>query len=246
MGIVDTPSDFGYMGGRPSHPELLDWLARQVFAHGWRWKPLHRLIVTSQTYRQAATWRESAAAVDGDSRLLWRYPPRRLSAEEIRDSMLSVAGKLDLQAGGKGFRLYQYVQDNVATYLPLDAHGPETYRRAVYHQNARAARVDLVSDFDCPDPAFAAPRRAATTSPLQALSLMNHQFTLDMSVAWAARLEREAGPELPAQVERAFRLAFGRAPRADEQDACLTLAKSHGMRAVCRAMFNANEFIHLR
>lgn len=114
-GIVETPSDFGWMGGRPTHPALLDWLARQVLEHGWRLKPLHRLIVTSQTYRQSSAHRPGAAAVDADSRLLWRFPPRRLTGEELRDTMLAVADALDRTAGGPGFRLYRYEQDNVAT-----------------------------------------------------------------------------------------------------------------------------------
>ena len=165
-GIVDTPSDFGFMGGRPTHPELLDWLARQLVDGGWRLKPLHRLIVTSQTYRQASTYRESAARVDGASRLLWRFPPRRLTAEEVRDTMLEMAGVLDRSMGGPGFKLYRYLEDNVATYVPLDHPGPDTYRRAVYHHSARASYLDVLSDFDCPDNAFGAPRRAATVTPL--------------------------------------------------------------------------------
>ena len=154
MGLVDTPSDFGFMGGRPSHPDLLDWLARYLVDEGWRLKPLHRLIVTSRTYRQASTYREAAARVDGASRSLWRFPPRRLAAEEVRDTMLAVAGLLDLRMGGPGFKLYKYFQDNVATYVPLDRPGPETYRRSVYHHSARASYLDVLTDFDCPDNAF--------------------------------------------------------------------------------------------
>jgi mono/diheme cytochrome c family protein len=244
-GIVDTPSDFGSMGGRPTHPELLDWLARQVHAHGWRLKPLHRLIVTSQTYRQSAAYRADAARIDGDSRLLWRFSPRRLSAEEVRDTMLAAAGVLDPRAGGPGFRLYQYLEDNVATYVPLDRPGPETYRRAVYHQNARAARVDVLTDFDCPDNAFAAPRRAATTTPLQALTLLNHAFTADMAAALADRLWRDAGPDEAAQVRRAFALAFGRPPEPAEAEAGVRLVREHGLRAFCRALLNANELVYL-
>jgi hypothetical protein len=112
-------------------------LAGQVHAYGWRLKPLHRLIVTSAAYRQASTLRPDAARDDASSRYLWRFPPRRLAAEEVRDTMLSLAGQLDRRMGGPGYRLYRYLEDNVATYVPLDAHGPETYRRAVYHQNAR-------------------------------------------------------------------------------------------------------------
>jgi mono/diheme cytochrome c family protein len=245
IGIVETPSDFGYMGGRPTHPELLDWLARQVHRHGWRLKPLHRLIVMSETYRQSSAFRAEAAGADADSRLLWRFPPRRLTAEEIRDTMLSVAGKLNLEMGGPGFRLYRYVQDNVATYIPLGEHGPETYRRAVYHQNARASLLDLLTEFDCPDSSFSAPRRAATTTPLQALTLMNHRFSVDMANDFARRLEQEAGTGTEALVRRAFVLTYSRAPATDELAAAVTLIDRHGLRAFCRAVLNSNETIHL-
>ncbi len=153
-------------GGRPSHPELLDWLARRLVDEGWRLKPLHRLIVTSRTYRQASTFREAAGRVDGASRSLWRFPPRRLAAEEVRDTMLAVAGLLDLRMGGPGFKLYQYFQDNVATYVPLDRPGPETYRRSVYHHSARASYLDVLTDFDCPDNAFGAPRTGVDHDPV--------------------------------------------------------------------------------
>ncbi|MEX2139163.1 MAG: PSD1 and planctomycete cytochrome C domain-containing protein [Pirellulales bacterium] len=244
-GIVDTPSDFGYMGGRPSHRELLDWLAQQVLAHGWRLKPLHRQIVTSQTYRQASTWRKDAADVDGDSRLLWRYPPRRLTGEELRDTMLALAGKLpDDEKGGPGFRLYKYHEDNVATYVPLDEHGPETYRRAVYHQNARATQIDVLSQFDCPDPAIAAPRRATTTTPLQALALLNHPFTFDMARFFAERVERDAN-STRMQITRAFAAALGRHSDEVELRAALELVESHGLRALCHALLNSNELIYI-
>ncbi len=244
-GIVSTPSDFGMMGTRPTHPKLLDFLARYLRDHGWRLKPLHRLIVLSQTYRQSSAFRPEAAKKDANTTLLWRYPPRRLTAEQVRDTMLAVAGVLDRRMGGPGFRLYRYLQDNVATYEPLDRPGPETYRRSVYHQNARAARVDVLSDFDCPDPAFAAPRRAQTTSPLQALTMMNHQFVLDMAQAMASRLRREAGPEPKAQVRRAFWLLFAREPEPEELEQATQLVRQFGLTALCRAMFNANEMIYL-
>jgi len=245
VGLVDTSSDFGFMGTKPSHPELLDWLAQQVHASGWRLKPLHRLIVTSQAYRQASGWNEQAGAVDADARLLWRYPPRRLAAEEIRDTLLSVAGKLELGEGGPGFRLYQYLEDNVATYVPLEAHGPETFRRAIYHQNARAARVDLLSDFDCPDPAFAAPKRASTTTPLQALTLLNHSFTLDMARALALRVQTRGEATASDAVSIAFELAFARQPTTTERAAADRLVAEHGLVALCRALLNSNELVYL-
>jgi hypothetical protein len=245
-GIVATPSDFGFMGGRPTHPKLLDWLARELIHGGWRLKPLHKRIMLSATYRQASDFRSAAAEVDAASRFLWRYPPRRLQAEEIRDTILSIAGKLRVDGGGPGFRLYDYLEDNVATYVPRDTIGPETYRRAVYHQNARATRVDLLSDFDRPDCAFAAPRRATTTTPLQALTLMNHRFTLDMAQFLVERLEEEVGPgQSPQHVRRAFALAFGRPPTADESKAALHLAQRFGLRAFCRAVLNANPLVYI-
>ena len=169
------------MGGRPTHPKLLDALASELKQVGWRLKPMHRRIMLSRTYRQSSAFRPEAAKIDRESRLLWRFPPRRLSAEEIRDTVLSIAGKLNPRMGGPGFRRLKYVQDNVATYYPLDKHGPETYRRAVYHHNARAMQIDLLTEFDAPDCAFSTPRRTATTTPLQALTLLNHSFTVDMA-----------------------------------------------------------------
>lgn len=241
-GIVDTPSDFGFLGGRPTHPELLDQLAQRLVRHGWRLKPLHREILLSQAYRQSSAHRADAAQVDKEARFLWRFPPRRLSAEEVRDTMLNVAGKLRLEPmGGPGFRLYKFTQNNVSTYFPLDEHGPATYRRAVYHQNARASVVDGLSDFDLPDTAFATPVRAHTTTPLQALTLLNHRFTLDMAEALAARLAGE--PE--AQVRQAYALAFQRAPSVTERTAAADLIAVHGLRAFCRALLNASELIYV-
>ena len=239
-GIVDTPSDFGFLGARPTHPELLDYLAQRLVAGGWKLKALHREILLSKTYRQSAAYRETAAREDKEARLLWRFPPRRLSAEELRDTMLSVAGQLKLEPmGGPGFRLYKFTQNNVCTYFPLDTHGPETYRRAVYHQNARASVVDVLTDFDLPDIALAAPKRANTTTPLQALTLLNHRFTLEMAAALSARLLRDD------PVASAYRFTLQREPTARERTAALNLLATHGVESFCRALLNANELLYL-
>jgi hypothetical protein len=243
-GIVDTPSDFGYMGSRPVHPELLDWLSAELLRHNWQIKPLHKLIMMSQAYRQSSIWRKDAANIDADSRYLWRFPPRRLSAEEVRDTLLMVAGKLNLKMGGPGFKLYEYQQDNVATYVPLEKHGPETYRRAIYHHNARAARVDVLTDFDCPDPSFAEPRRATTTTPLQALTLMNHQFSTDMTQFFAERLQAETS-DIPQQVRSAFHYMYSREPDELELKAGVSLIERYGQRAFCRSVLNTNELIYI-
>ncbi|MEM0926910.1 MAG: DUF1553 domain-containing protein, partial [Planctomycetota bacterium] len=245
-GIVDTPSDFGYMGGRPSHPELLDFLAVKLHESGWRIKAMHRLIMLSKTYQQSSSYRVDAAKLDADSRLLWRFTPRRLSSEEIRDTLLTVSGKLDLKPGGPGFRLYEFMQDNVCTYVPLDKHGPETYRRAIYHQNARASVVDLMTEFDQPDCTFSAPKRAQTITPLQALTMLNHSFTLDMADAFAERLKQEAGDDPRAQVRTAYQLCYSRDPTDEERTDCLSLIREHRLTAFCRVLLNTSELIYVR
>lgn len=239
-GLSGTPSDFGYNGERPSHPELLDYLARKLLDYGWRLKPLHREIVLSRTYRQASDGNAAAARIDADCRLLWRFPPQRLQAEAIRDNMLAVAGVLDRTVGGPSFQLYKYTVDNVATYFPVERFGPETYRRAVYAQSARSIRTELLSVYDCPDSSLPEPRRYVTTSPLQALTLLNHSFTIDMSKAFARRMAASADP-----VGRGFALAFGRPPRPEERTAAQALAVQHGYPALARALFNTNEFIYV-
>jgi hypothetical protein len=243
-GIVDTPSDFGFLGSQPTHPALLDYLANQLIAYQWRLKPLHREILLSDTYLQSSAFDADASKQDKDSRLLWRFPPRRLSAEEIRDTILFTAGKLKLEPmGGPGFRLYQFTQNNVCTYFPLNNHGPETYRRSVYHQNARASVVDVLNDFDLPDIAFAAPRRANTTTPLQALTLLNHSFTLDMARSLGQRCSDSTSPV--DSVVCAFRLAFQRFPSEQETKLATAYVSENGLENFCRLLLNTNEFIYV-
>ncbi|MFO1063612.1 MAG: DUF1553 domain-containing protein [Pirellulales bacterium] len=241
-GLVDTPSDFGYLGGKPSHPELLDALAGELLRSDWSIKRLQRTVLLSETYRQSSQWHEEAGRSDSQSRLLWRYPPRRMTAEEIRDAMLTVTQSMNLQAGGPGFRLYRYLQDNVSTYVPLDVHGPETWRRAVYHQNVRAQLVDVMSDFDCPDPASAAPRRAATTTPLQALTMLNHSFTIQLAEHWSKSLKQSSNAT-DQQITAAFRSAFNREPTAEERADSSAFIAQAGLESWCRALLNSSELI---
>jgi hypothetical protein len=134
----------------------------------------------------------------------------------------------------------------VTTYVPRDDADPQTYRRAVYHQTPRAARLDLLSDFDCPDPAAAVPRRTTTTSPLQALVLMNHEFSWAMAEAFAERVRQETADDDPdEQARRAFQCAYARLPDAEEQQAAAQLIRQHGLPALCRAILNSNELIWL-
>ncbi|GEP44902.1 DUF1553 domain-containing protein [Brevifollis gellanilyticus] len=245
IGLVDTPSDFGYLGSQPTHPELLDYLATRLIQNGWKLKELHREIMMSKTYQQASTGNTEGLKLDKSARLLWRFPPRRLSAEEIRDTILTAAGQMKLEPmGGAGFRLYKFSQNNVCTYFPLDQHGPETYRRAVYHQNARASIVDVLNDFDLPDIAFASPKRANTTTPLQALTLLNHSFTLDMAAALAARGgDWKADPG--AAITRTYRHCFQREPSQKEIAMATEFLRGQPPTALCRALLNSNELIYL-
>ncbi|HEY3740024.1 MAG TPA: DUF1553 domain-containing protein [Bryobacteraceae bacterium] len=245
-GIVGTPGDFGFNGERPTHPELLDYLASRLIENGWRMKPLHREIMLSQAYQQSSAFDEGSARIDGDGRFLWRFPPRRLEAEEVRDTILSVTGKLDRRMGGPGFQLYRYTVDNVATYFPIEKFGPETWRRAVYQTAARSVPSELLGQYDCPDSSLPEPKRIVTTSPLQALALLNNAFLLDQAKFFAERLEHDAGADRAKQVNRAFELAFGRKAEAEETRDALQLIERYGLPAFCRAMLNTSELIYIR
>ena len=245
-GIVATPSDFGKMGAKPTHPELLDWLATELVVQGWRLKPIHRLIVTSATYRQSIASRAEAASVDADATLLWRYPPRRLEAEAIRDAVLFVSGKLDLgAAGGPGFSVFKPNDNYVRVYDPKDEFGPAEWRRMVYQFKPRMQQDGTFGAFDCPDAAQVAPKRSSSTTPLQALNLMNGPFVMQQARFFAGRLKKEAGEAPGAQVGRAFAVAFGREPSGQEREAAEKLVREHGLAALCRALFNANEFLYV-
>jgi hypothetical protein len=244
QGIVRTPSDFGLNGDRPSHPELLDWLAAEYRENGYRLKPLHRLIVLSATYRQASRLDEKKAAVDAGNRLLWRVSPRRLEAEAIRDTILQASGALDRTAGGPGYHLWDY-SGYVIVFTPRADPGPETFRRMVYQFKPRLQQDPVFGAFDCPDATTAAPRRNVSTTPLQALNLLNGAFIAGQAERFAARLRQEAGSETERQVERAFLLALNRPPSPREAEAAVKLAHEHGLALLCRALFNANEFVFI-
>jgi hypothetical protein len=246
-GLVDTPGDFGTQGERPSHPGLLDWLAHEFMARGWRMKELHRMICTSAAYRQASAPVKGAAKLDTESRLLWRFPPRRLEAEAIRDSVLFASGSLDLKAGGPGVSLYQF-RDNKkdpGEWRPLEVPGPNTWRRSIYLMRMRGADDGVFKPFDVPDCGQVRAKRSDSTTPLQALNLFNSAFIIEQAGRLAARAEREAGPGRAAQIERVFALTLARPPSTKERTDCLAVAETHGLSAVCRALFNANEFLFL-
>jgi len=243
-GIVETPNDFGFNGGRPSHPQLLDWLADRLRADGYRMKSLHRLMVTSSTYRQLSLTRADGLTKDAGNRFLWRMTPRRLEAEAIRDATLVVAGKLNLKMGGPSVIDVSITPNNGTTYYePLDVDGDEFFRRTVYRFNPRGGRSALLDTFDCPDPSATAPRRQVTTTPLQALSLLNNAFVLRMANYSAERTQRDSGEKPAAQVQRLWQLAYGRSAEAREEQLAVKLIEQHGLAHVSRAVFNSNEFV---
>jgi hypothetical protein len=244
-GLVETPSDFGRNGARPSHPELLDWLATEFRLRNWSIKSMHRLILLSNTYRQSSDLSERASAIDSDCHLLWRFPPHRIEAEPLRDSILWVSGNLDLTMGGPGFDLFQPNSNYVKVYIPKSVFGPQEWRRMIYLNKPRMRLDDTFGAFDCPDAGQIAPRRTSSITPLQALNLLNSPFTLQQATLFAERLHRDCGSNRSDQIARAFWLAFSRSPSAIEISAATELIEQHGLSAFCRAVFNSNEFVYV-
>jgi len=245
-GIVATPNDLGASGAKPSHLELLDWLAATLIERGWSLKALHRLVVCSATYRQASTFNAEAARIDADAQLLWRFSPRRLEAEALRDAMLAVSGQINLAQGGASFRPFDTKSFNATFYFPADKMGPEYNRRAVYRMNINSGKDPLLDTFDCPDPATKTPRRGATTTPLQALSLLNSSFVQRQALHLAERVLKEARGRTAEAIGRAYRYALGRPPTKEERVRAEAAAAETSLQNVCWALLNATEFIYVR
>lgn len=245
-GIVATPSDFGATGFRPTHPELLDWLAAELIGHDWSLKHIHRLILTSQTYRQSSAPRRGPLAADAGSQWLWRFPPRRLEAEAIRDNVLLVSGTLDRRMHGPGFLLFEPNANYARNWVAKDTFDAADLRRMVYSMKLRMESDAIFGAFDCPDAGQVMPARGRSTTPIQALNLYNSGFLLDQAEKFAARVREQAGGEDPADLARgAFRSAFGRSCEGDELKEAASLVERHGLASLCRALFNANEFLFL-
>ncbi|MBI3409978.1 MAG: DUF1553 domain-containing protein [Planctomycetes bacterium] len=262
-GIVSTPSDFGRMGATPSHPELLDWLAAEFLgaaaplAPGGRGaggegeitrgslKKLHRLIVTSATYRQAVRHDSEYAKIDADNALLWRANRQRLDVESIRDAVLQIGGKLDLTMSGLSVKLFVQSPGIHRTpkvdYLSFDPDSPGAYRRSIYRFIFRTVPDPFMDALDCPDASQFTPVRAQSITALQALALLNDPFLVRMSEHFAKRLEAEKTPE--DQVRRAFLLTLGRQPSERETASLAEYARRHGLANACRVLFNTNEFL---
>jgi hypothetical protein len=243
-GLVDTPNDFGRNGSRPTHPELLDWLAVEFLEQGQSLKALHRLIVTSGVYRQSSREQASHQVIDADNRFLWRMNRRRLEAEAIRDTVLAVSGKLDLTMGGPGFELFDFEDDHSPRYKYHHVDDPRAWRRSIYRFVVRSVPDPFMETLDCPDPSLATPVRNTTITALQALALMNNPFVVRQAEYLAQRVEQFSEEETD-QVRRAFELALGRAPTPEEQAALEEYRQAHGLSNVCRLLLNTNEFIFI-
>lgn len=262
-GLVRTPSDFGATGDRPSHPELLDWLATEFVAKGWSWKQMHRLILLSNAYRQSSKFDEKSAAADPENRLFWRANPHRLEAEVIRDSMLAVSGKLNPQMFGPG--IYPRIDPDIINTgsrprWPLDAKDNEaTWRRSVYIYVKRSVLLPMIEVFDCPATTVSGPVRAVSTVSPQALALMNNEFVLQQAGFFAERVAADARTDARKQVVSAFKLGLNRQPTEREMGWALEFLTTQAagyrsrqepkpeaaaLRDFCHAVFNLSEFLY--
>ena len=225
-GIVDTPSNFGVNGERPTHPELLEWLAQDFVSHGWRLKRLHRMIVTSAVYQQDSTFDADKAKVDLENRLLWCRSPQRLEAEILRDAMLAVSGSLNEAMFGPPVPVRPDVHGQIVVgvdktegdnKMPVDVPlNGEEFRRAIYIQARRSRPLAMLHAFDAPVMEVNCERRQSSTVATQSLMLMNSPFILEQSMRFARRLQKESGEHRRQQITRAWQLAFSRDPETSE------------------------------
>jgi hypothetical protein len=235
------------MGSKPSHPELLDWLAVwfRDEAKG-SLKQLHKLLVTSGVYRQASADREEPARIDTENRLLWRMNRTRLDAEAVRDSVLFVAGRLDLAMGGPAVQMFRFKDDHspVYDYASFSPDAPGAYRRSIYRFIVRSVQDPFMERLDCPDPSVLTPKRSTTITAIQALVMLNDPFILRMSEHLAARVRKQA-KDLDGQTAAVVRLVFGRTASEKELQLFGGYARQHGLENLCRVIFNSNEFLFI-
>jgi len=245
-GIVETPNDFGKMGGRPTHPELLDWLAWQFRESGGSLKELHRLIVTSSVYRQSSRHNPDFAKSDSGNLLLWRMNRSRLDAESIRDAVLAITGKMDWQMGGPPARQFNIKPGVHVTpdldYLGFDVDSRESCRRSVYRFIFRTLPDPFMDSMDCADASQLTPTRNTSVTALQALSMLNNHFMVRYSEHFANRLEKISS-NIRKQIDSAFLLAYSRHAASDELEMLESYARKFGMANVCRLILNSNEFV---
>lgn len=251
QGIVATVNDFGVNGDEPSHPELLDFLAEEFIRSGWSMKAIHRLILLSSTWQQSSVHPDAQQAVeiDADNRLLWRFQPRRLTAEEIRDSMLSVAGRLNPQAGGPSIMVPVEQELIGLLYKPdqwqVTADTTQHDRRSIYLIAKRNLRLPFLEVFDQPDLQTSCGCRVSSTHAPQALAMLNGQLSNDLADSFARRLRQEAGEDPREQIRLAFWVATGGPPTAEQESAALEFLRTGPLREFALAMFSLNGFLYV-
>ncbi len=249
-GLVSTTGDFGHAGASPSHKELLDWLAAEFVspqtkgASAWSMKSLIGQMVLSKAFQQSSQPHEEGLRIDADSKLLWRFPPKRMEAEVIRDAILQAAGNLDLAVGGRSYRIHNE-KKTYAQWKVIDNNGPQTWRRMIYQERMRRVDDQLFTAFDFPDCGQVRAKRPISTTPLQALNLMNSTFVIDQSRQIAQRATNDCKGNASKAITRCFELLLGRQPTTDERDACSKLIDHNDLSMVCRALINSNEFAFL-
>jgi len=248
-GLVNTPNDFGKMGGQPTHPELLDWLTGWFIEHGGSFKKLHKLIMTSAVYQQSSRGHPAHAAADAENTLLWRMNRTRLDAESVRDAILQISGTLDPRMGGPSAQQFLMSPGIHVTpkvdYAGFETDRPEMRRRSIYRFIFRTLPDPFMDSLDCPDSSQLTPARNTSVTPSQALAMLNDQFTTRYSEHFAARLESTHPENLDQQIGLAVELCFSREARPDELESFVPFVRKNGLANFCRVLFNSNEFMFI-
>ncbi|MCU0713685.1 MAG: PSD1 and planctomycete cytochrome C domain-containing protein [Pirellula sp.] len=245
VGLVETSNDFGRNGAAPTHPELLDYLAVKFVESGWSIKAMHRDIVLSSTYRQSSVPHAKGIEMDADLKLLWRYPLRRLEGEALRDSLLSSTDQLSFTMGGSGFDLFDK-RGGLTGFEPIEVLKASNNRRMIYSHRVRRERDAVFGAYDCPDGGQSLPRRRESTTPIQALNLLNSSIVIQLTQKIASAIESSTSDDDALRITEAYRRILGREPKQTEIELAVPSVRKHGLDVLCRALFNSNEYLYVR
>jgi hypothetical protein len=249
-GIVSTLDNFGKMGDRPTHPELLDWLAVELMNRGWSIKAMHRLMMTSEAYQMASAFDDGIdREKDPDNHYLWRYRAQRLEAEIVRDSILAASGSINLAVGGPPVfpPLPKELLTSVSHGIWIDEpDGPDVWRRSVYVYRRRGLAFPMFQVFDLPEQNVSAGARSVSTVPTQALTLLNDPFVLRQAELFAERVRKTAGDDPASEVDLAYRIALTRPPTPTELVLAVDTVRNHSLVDLTHVLVNLNEFVYMR
>lgn len=245
VGLVETSNDFGRNGSPPTHPELLDYLAIKFMESDWSIKTMHREIVLSSTYRQSSIPNEKGNELDSDVRLLWRYPLRRLEGEALRDSLLSSTDQLFFKMGGAGFDLFDK-RGGLTGFEPIESLRSNNNRRMIYSHRVRRERDAVFGAYDCPDGGQSLPRRRESTTPIQALNLLNSTIVIELTRNMSSAIESSTPDNPSLRITEVYRRILGREPKQTEIEHAGPFVQKYGLDILCRAIFNSNEYLYVR